>query len=806
MTTGLKAKVVCVLTAAHRRAKPLLTATPSDAVTGDGRTAWIRARLTRFACIGLASVVAWVVCDVGTASAASARLVFHAPAQVRADALVTISGRVPHSADNLVVIQRRIHGGWRPFARGHAGRHGQFVLTAVAPAIRGTLLLRAVAFGRHGVLAISPTRRVRVLPRKGHAVVVSPHTEVLAPSTLISVPPPGQPGTLRYSGGNDVQVGQILASSVGPATPMGLLARVTSVSYRNGMTVAQTTPATLLQAIPSGSLNGILANTSSQIARAAAQNNPALTCTNSVTGTITSNVSFSAGLSLQANWSLFGGLQNASLTAHAYASASITATVSGAASCKLSPQQLFRLPSPKGMWVQVVWVGPVPVVLADYVTVDLDANASLNGSLTTGAKASFSAQAGIGWDHNNGFYPIGNFNPSFTFTKPTLSANASAAVNLTPALTVLLYGVAGPKISLKTGLAFNANIAKNPWWTLTAPIALSAGITVPLINLNSPTLTVFKHTFPIADAKGPFGVSVNVTNPGNQTGMVGTPANLQIQAGDTDGGQLSYVATGLPAGLAINRSTGAISGTPTTAGRSSVTVTATDASGPSGHASFTWTILPLTGSGAYDQAVLADNPAGFWPLDDAGGPIAVDASPYHVDGTYAASGLTYHDPGPFGPASAVTTDGTVPPAMSAAPFALVGTSAWTEEVWVKSGASLGGNLWDLLYVGGSGMGIYVGGSGEVLRAYAGGAHDFTLPYPINDGTWHQIVETYDGSNALTLYVDGQQFASAGIGQVSLGGARVEVDPSGLPGSFADVSAYPAALTGSQIQNHWNAGR
>jgi subtilase family serine protease len=86
------------------------------------------------------------------------------------------------------------------------------------------------------------------------------------------------------------------------------------------------------------------------------------------------------------------------------------------------------------------------------------------------------------------------------------------------------------------------------------------------------------------------GNTVTVTNPGSQTGKVGTAVSLQISASDSASGQtLTYSATGLPAGLSIS-SSGLISGTPTTAGTSSVVVTAKDTTGASGSASFTWTI------------------------------------------------------------------------------------------------------------------------------------------------------------------------------------------------------------------------
>ena len=99
-----------------------------------------------------------------------------------------------------------------------------------------------------------------------------------------------------------------------------------------------------------------------------------------------------------------------------------------------------------------------------------------------------------------------------------------------------------------------------------------------------------------AGTGGGGGNTVTVTNPGSQTSTVGTAVSKQISATDSASGQtLTFSATGLPAGLSIS-SSGLITGTPTTAGSSNVTVTATDTTGASGSAPFGWTVNAAGGS------------------------------------------------------------------------------------------------------------------------------------------------------------------------------------------------------------------
>ena len=85
--------------------------------------------------------------------------------------------------------------------------------------------------------------------------------------------------------------------------------------------------------------------------------------------------------------------------------------------------------------------------------------------------------------------------------------------------------------------------------------------------------------------------TVALTNPGTQTSPTGKAVSVAVHGTDSGGLGLSYAATGLPAGLSINRVTGVISGTPTMAQSTTVSVSASDSARNTGALQFTWHVL-----------------------------------------------------------------------------------------------------------------------------------------------------------------------------------------------------------------------
>ena len=88
----------------------------------------------------------------------------------------------------------------------------------------------------------------------------------------------------------------------------------------------------------------------------------------------------------------------------------------------------------------------------------------------------------------------------------------------------------------------------------------------------------------------PSGAPFDLAQPADQTSTVGHPAGLQLSRSGS--GALTWGATGLPPGLAIDTASGHISGTPSQAGTYTVTFGADDARGATVNGAFRWTVNP----------------------------------------------------------------------------------------------------------------------------------------------------------------------------------------------------------------------
>ncbi len=239
----------------------------------------------------------------------------------------------------------------------------------------------------------------------------------------------------------------------------------------------------------------------------------------------------------------------------------------------------------------------------------------------------------------------------------------------------------------------------------------------------------------------------------------------------------------------------------------------------------------------YQTAVVAQNPVGYWRLDDTVAPpapvVAADVGKLGAaaDGSYLLD-VTRGQPGAlFGsPATSCrfTNAGWEVGYLGshidvASNTALNPSGAFSIELWVKpssQAADLFSPVCSLDASGNSGNSrdgylIYYDGSATNWNFRIGGTNGYVGN--ISGGTaipgaWHHIVATYSGSS-VSLYVNGVHVASAAVDGTQFlpnGTQPFRIGATTIPnrtfdGWIEEVAFYNAALDGDTIKEHYDVG-
>ena len=135
------------------------------------------------------------------------------------------------------------------------------------------------------------------------------------------------------------------------------------------------------------------------------------------------------------------------------------------------------------------------------VEIELDGLGQIDAAVATSVDASVTATAGTKYEDGE-LSPIAELDTSFEHVPPDPQASATLQANLSSELEAKFYAVGGLAIDLNAGLELNATPGGSPWWTLDAPVSVTAGLDIDALDLEAGPITVYEKTFRLAEAQG----------------------------------------------------------------------------------------------------------------------------------------------------------------------------------------------------------------------------------------------------------------------------------------------------------------
>lgn len=225
-----------------------------------------------------------------------------------------------------------------------------------------------------------------------------------------------------------------------------------------------------------------------------------------------------------------------------------------------------------------------------------------------------------------------------------------------------------------------------------------------------------------------------------------------------------------------------------------------------------------------DKSANKNGLVGYWPLNEGTGTQAGDASGQGNTGTLVASPTWIT--GKLGPA--LTFNGTNQIMSVSTPNNLnfQDNTPLSFVAWVKSSNAVGGEkgiastvtngstggvIFNMSHFSGGKIGLEIV---NTARSAGRAAYESTA---VNDGVWHHVVATYDGSGStsgIIFYIDGISKTTVSVTNTSPGSIAnaasffvggVSQASHGFPGSIDDVRIYNRVLGATEITNLYNLG-
>jgi hypothetical protein len=235
----------------------------------------------------------------------------------------------------------------------------------------------------------------------------------------------------------------------------------------------------------------------------------------------------------------------------------------------------------------------------------------------------------------------------------------------------------------------------------------------------------------------------------------------------------------------------------------------------------------------YPQVVVADNPMGYWRLNEASGTVAHDyfgnLNGQYVNVRLGQPGYSAFDPDTAAGFGMLAAQNSYVSNITGIDFGTFNnTVTFSVEAWVNGAAQTGDNGIVTVGYGGGGeqFDLDTGGTSHRFRFLVRDAATDTAHNANSsvgpDGNWHHLVGVCDETHGyMALYVDGVSNATAAITggvpvattPLSIGARQSAVSPTGVytnydlnfVGTIDEVSVYNYALTPAQVQNHYNTG-